>query len=99
VNALEMQIAQIKAWNEQKKRYKLTNPWEDNPALVYALRESHKDSEAAHWVCTKCYDDGRRSLLQPQKDKTGFILLCCPTCNAQVHTGWRGIAAAKYAAD
>jgi rubrerythrin len=99
VSDLEKQIAQMKAREEQKKRYKLTNPWEGNPALVYALRASHKDSEAAHWVCTKCYDDGRRSILQPQKDKTGFILLYCPTCKAEIHTGWRGIGAAKYAAD
>lgn len=97
VGDLERQIAQIKAWDEQKKRYKLTNPWEGNPALVYALTASCKDTEAAHWICTKCYDDGKRSILQPNKDKTGFILLICPTCKAEIHTGWRGIGAAEYA--
>jgi len=99
VSDLEKQIAQMKAWDEQKKRYKLTNPWDGNPALVYALRASYKEAEAAHWICTKCYDDGRRSILQPQKDKTGFMLLTCPTCKAEIHTGWRGIGAAEYATD
>src|SRR5258708_4023297 len=40
---LEKQIAQMKAWDEQKKRYKLVAPWEGNPPLVYALRGSHMD--------------------------------------------------------
>ena len=34
VRELEQQIAEMKAWHEQKKRYKLTNPWEGRPALV-----------------------------------------------------------------
>lgn len=97
VDALERQIAQMKAWDEQKKRYKLTNPWAGRPALVYALKEACKESEAAHWICTKCYDDGRRSILQPKEDKTRFLLLACPTCKAEIHTGYRGIGAAEYA--
>ena len=34
VDELERQIAQMKAWDEQKKRYKLTNPWAGKPALA-----------------------------------------------------------------
>lgn len=97
VSELERQIAQMKAWDEQKKRYKLVNPWEGNPALAYALRESLKESEAAHWICTKCYDDGRRTILLPKEDKNGYVLLACPTCKAETNTGYRGIGAAEYA--
>ncbi len=99
VNELEAQIAKMKTWEEQKKCYKLTNPWEGSPAMVYSLRETCKGSEAAHWICTKCYDDGRRSILQPQEDQRGLIILVCPACKAEMHTGYRGIAAAEYASD
>ena len=89
----------MKEWEKQKKRYKLINPWEKKPALVYALKESCKESEVAHWICTKCYDDGQRSILQPGEDKNGLILLVCPTCKAELNTGYRGICPAEYAQD
>ena len=98
-NELEQEIAKLNEWNERKKRYKLVNPWEGNPALVYSVRESCRDTEAAHWICTKCFDDNRRSILQPKKGSNGFILLACATCKAEVETGWRGIGPAEYVAD
>jgi len=96
---LELQIDKMKAWDEQKKRYKLIAPWEDKPALVYALRESFKETETAHWICTKCYDDGHRSILQPKKDHKFIILLFCANCSAEIYTGHRYIGPADYVAD
>ena len=98
IRDLEEEIARVKAWEKQKERYKLTTPWE-NSAVVYSLKESRKESEKPHWICTKCYDDGRRTILQERKDKTGYVLMCCPTCKSEVHTGYRGIGPAEYAAD
>ena len=86
VSDLENQIAQMKAWDEQKNRYKLINPWKGNPAIVYALRESHKDSDAAHWCAQSAMTTGDglsfnhrrrkrasyRSIARPAKPK--FIL-------------------------
>jgi hypothetical protein len=56
VGVLERQIAEMKAWDEQRKCYRLIHPWEGRPALVYALRASCRADEAAHWICTKCYE-------------------------------------------
>lgn len=97
IGDLEKELAQAQAWDEQKSRYKLVNPWPGNAVLVYALKESCKASEAPHWICTKCYDDGRRTILQPTKDAKGWVLLRCATCRSEIHTEWRGISAAKYA--
>jgi hypothetical protein len=98
IGDLKEQIANMKAWEEQKKRYKLTNPW-GNAAVVYALKESRKETENPHWICTKCYDDGRRTILQERLEKSGWVLMCCPTCKSEVHTGYRGIGPAEYVAD
>lgn len=99
IRELEEELTRAKAWEEQKTRYKLVSPWEDAVAVVYALKASCKDSEPAHWICTKCYDDGRRTILQPREDKNGYALLSCPTCKSEIHSGYRSIAPATYAID
>jgi hypothetical protein len=100
VGQLEEEIARMKAWGEQKKRYKLIHPpWGRGGAMVYALKESCKGSEAAHWICTKCYEDGIRMILQPKRDANGWILLVCPTCKCEINTGYRGISPAEYVED
>jgi hypothetical protein len=92
---LEKQIAQMSAWEEQKKRYKLAEPWGAS-ALVYGVKTECKGSEEPHWICTKCYDDGRRSILNPSKDSKYFVIMVCPTCKAQIHTGMHGIGSPTY---
>lgn len=99
IRDLEEEIARVKAWEEQKQRYKLVHPWEGATMVVYALKESSKGTEAAHWICTKCYDDGRRTILQPSFDKEGWSLITCPTCKGTIHVGTRGTHKPTYAAD
>jgi len=96
---LKEKLMKQDAWDEQKKRYKLTTPWKgDSAAVVYAVKESYKETETAHWACPKCYDDGRRSILQPNKAGE-FIWLICATCNTKISTSFRSINAAEYVAD
>jgi rubrerythrin len=83
VRALEKEIARVKAWEAQKRRYKLHAPW--GGAAVYALKKSMSDGEPAHWICTHCYEDGRRSILQFGYRKEGGPAYLCPSCEAAVH--------------
>ncbi|UVT17514.1 MAG: hypothetical protein H8K04_08250 [Nitrospira sp.] len=99
IRNLEKEIADVKAWEEQKQRYKMIPPWAGASCLVYGLKESCKGAEPAHWICTKCYDDGRRTVLNPKKSQTSMALLHCPTCKAEVETGYRHVAAPTYAQD
>jgi len=92
---LEEQIAEMRHWEEQKKNYRLAEPW-GGGGLVYGVKESCKQSEGPHWICTKCYDDGRRSILNPIKDAKFYIVMTCPTCKAQIHTGMHGIGSPNY---
>lgn len=39
IRDLEEDVARIKAWEEEKKRYQLVNPWQGAASLVYALKE------------------------------------------------------------
>src|SRR3972149_883370 len=91
IRELEEELTRAKAWETQKQRYQLLSPWTDNASVVYALKESAKSTEAPHWICAKCYDDGRRSILNQSKAANGYILIVCPTCKAEIYTGYRGI--------
>jgi rubrerythrin len=79
IRDLKEEIARVKAWEEEKKRYKLISPWKGT--FLYALKASCSRSEPPHWICTKCYEDGRKSILNPFKSNRNYVFTC-PTCKA-----------------
>ena len=95
IRTLKEEIASVKAWETQKQRYKLANPW--SGAVVYSLKESMANGEPAHWICTSCYENGRKSILNPIKSKDGDFLLVCPVCKSQIQSPWRNAAHPEYA--
>lgn len=96
IRDLEEEVAAAKAWDTQKQRYTLARPW--HGTIVYALKESEAAGEPAHYICTNCYNDGRKSMLNAFQDATrnGFTSLRC-RCNAQVPTPFRGPVGYKFA--
>ena len=94
IRALKEEVARVKAWESQKQRYALQSLW-NGAALVYALKESAKESEPPHWICAHCYEDGERRILQ-QGDKYSFLHLFCPKCKTQLHSHSRQIDPAVY---
>ena len=97
IRALKKEIADVKAWESQKQRYKLVSP--ATGSLVYTLKESMKGAEPPHWICTKCYEEGRKSILNPHQDAKGFCQYLCPVCKSQIPNGYRGPSEAEYAPD
>ena len=97
VRDLEEEIAHMKAWEEEKKRYQLVKPWPGATFVLYALKESCKGAEPPHWICAKCYDDGSRTHLQPSYGINNYWLLVCPTCKAVINSGSLGIHHPQYA--
>lgn len=87
IRDLEKEIAEMKAWETQKQRYKLVSPWEGT--LVYALKKECSESEPPHWICTKCYEDGRKGFLSSQEISHDLILIC-NKCNGKLQTPWSG---------
>lgn len=94
IKELESIIQSAENWNEEKKRYALVNPWK-GAAQVYALRKDNSEDEAAHLVCTNCFEQKRKVILTPQS-KDGWVYMVCPLCKANLQTGYRGIGTAKY---
>lgn len=88
VRDLEQEIAQIKAWKEEKQRYQLIEPWYG--CFVYALKESSKGTEPPHYICEHCYQEGRKSILHNHTlyKPTYLQVLKCSHCTFEneMHT-------------
>lgn len=97
IRALKEEIARVKAWEEQKQRYALYEVRSNR--FVYLLKESRKGTEPPHWICAKCYEDGRKSVLQFQG--TYFVDTHCLTCHLCKNTipMHEGIPELKYFPD
>lgn len=95
IRALKEEIARVKAWDTQKQRYKLVQPW--SAGVAYALKESMSNSEPPHLICTNCYESGRKSILNPVEDSQKWVHYACPVCKAQIPTGYRGGVTPQYA--
>lgn len=99
MRALKAEIAQVKAWEAYKQRYQLVSPFQGT--AVYALRKSMSDGEPPHYICTNCYENGKRSILQCKETRTGDYLavFACPNpaCKAEVKSRYANCIVAEYA--
>ncbi len=82
IRNLKEETVRIKAWETEKKRYKLVSAWEGT--VLYALKKTMSSSEPAHYICTNCYEDGRKSILRPRRNT--FYVLSCPACKSEFHS-------------
>ena len=97
IRTLKEEIASVKAWETQKQRYKLTPPWDGS--VVYALKESVANGEPAHWICTSCYENGRKSILNQIQGKDYDFMVVCPVCKSQIQSPYRGSSPLTYASE
>lgn len=87
IRAIKEEVMSIKAWEAQKKRYKLVSPWQGT--VLYALKESVSDSEPPHWICTHCYENGSKGFLN-HKEESQSLFMVCAKCKNKIQTPWSG---------
>jgi hypothetical protein len=93
VGALKAEIARFEAWDSEKERYELRHIRDG--AFAYVSKNETAGAEPPHWICTACYQNRKRSILQPSgpAEKSGWdsrkTKWACSTCGAsiRVHTG------------
>jgi len=86
IGELEKEVASFETWEAEKQRYELKEVPGHNKVLAYALKPEAQGSEASHWICTKCYQDRKASILQPEERVPGRArVLCCPTCKTDFY--------------
>ena len=87
VSELEKEVARLKAWEAEKERYELKALRDgDEPPIAYALKEAMAGTEYPHWICATCYQQNKKSLLQPESRDPGRCLVyVCHECGTDLY--------------
>lgn len=91
----EEERMKVKKFASEKKRYALTGVM-NGLCLVYALKESMKRTDPPHWICTRCYENGKRSILNQKRDSGDRISLQCTECFSDIHSDSSEFELPKY---
>lgn len=92
ISNLEQEVADLKAWETEKQRYELKSV--GNGTFAYVLKEDTESSEPFHFLCTKCYEDRKKSILQPSPQPAtappfqGGRLYSCHSCSSRIVIPW-----------
>jgi hypothetical protein len=82
IRALEKQIADLEAWDTEKKRYSLA---ELCPGVTaYLVKPEARGSEPIHALCANCYQHGHKSILQWQESPLTGVSFQCHGCKAKM---------------
>lgn len=74
---LEKKLMECENWDKIKSQYELKEV--NSGRFVYAPKPDSNLSEPDHWLCTNCFNDGKKSILQPKISKT-----FCPKCKMEI---------------
>ena len=88
IRELEKEVAHLKAWGDEKKRYELKQI--DGGFFAYMLKPEHRGMEPPHWLCATCYSKGEPGFMQIQgrtKDEN-HVTIKCGTCGATAAANW-----------
>lgn len=85
VSFLEKEITRFETWDAEKQRYELKKVV--TGAFVYTLKPEVEPPEEPHWLCTTCYQNNKKSILQilvisayhPGHGGQVWICASCPT--------------------
>ena len=86
---LEQEIVRLKDWSAEKERYELKAV--DAGAFAYMPKEGMEGSEPPHWLCTRCFGEGRKSIIQfennlPTDGRDSFERWKCSACGGTLTT-------------
>ena len=81
-NELKQKIVDIENWKTEAANYSLKNI--RLASFVYASNPNQTSSEPPHWICAKCYQDKKKSILQRGEQFDQGYIYHCNTCGANI---------------
>jgi hypothetical protein len=82
IGELEKEVARLKDWEADKKRYQLANIGRGVVAL--ALKESMSNGEPTHYLCADCAANGKKAYLQPHVSGPYYDKFKCGGCGFEI---------------
>lgn len=86
---LQQALKEKEQWESESKRYKLYRARTGD--LIYVLKQDEANNQPIHAICTQCYENGVKSILQRgHSSARGSIgpTLNCNRCNKQACIGF-----------
>jgi hypothetical protein len=88
VRELEKEISDLRQWDAEKNKYELImvdSTW----VYAYSRKPIPGDAQPHHFICTNCYENGKKSLLQA----THHLAMrkrvhVCPLCKMEIAFGY-----------
>jgi len=80
--AAEQKLREIEDWRIEAASYKLTEV--ASGVYVYAKEKTTTSSEPYHYLCAKCYNDRKKSILQRISKTMMGIEYICHTCKSEI---------------
>jgi hypothetical protein len=85
VGELEKEIADLKTWEAEKRRYSLR---ELPPGVfVRALKPEMAGGEPPHFICETCFQRGKKRILNSDEERNGIYHLKCHECDTTLRIG------------
>ena len=81
---LEQKVTQLEAWGKEKEDYELREMTPGAGVFAYAYAPKTETTQPFHWLCQKCYQEGKKGMLQTQHN-VGAATLKCPVCRTDYH--------------
>ena len=82
-NNIEKELIEIKEWKVTESQYDLIEIY--SGTYVYSPNGNHKSPKPNHYLCTNCFDNHKKSLLQiKKKHSSGFGDCFCPLCKMEI---------------
>ena len=78
IRELEKELGRFETWEREKQRYELKQI--GFGAFAYMLKESERGTEPATWICTNCYEHGRKATIQCKMEPENGAVWTCPSC-------------------
>ncbi len=84
VEALQKELARLKAWEQERTNYVLKEVSQGN--FAYVLKDGTKTEEPKHWLCCQCFNDGYKSVVQFSGHKEFHKVFLCNRCKSTLLT-------------
>lgn len=82
IDDLEKEILRLKDWSAEKQNYQLKSI--DPSGFAYMPKSGMENGEPRHWLCTNCYQNSEKSILQMKGTIGQFAVYHCNRCSGEM---------------
>jgi rubrerythrin len=82
ITKMQQQLAEYDKWEQENTRYVLRQL--DSGGFIYSLKPTQELDDPPHWLCTNCYAERHKSILQLSIPEKGEAYWVCPKCKNKV---------------